>query len=284
MIKIIRLLIIASALAGCVSNTLQTDRLYNSENSSENNVKSNLKSSVMNAAPFIEQKAGHCGPATLAMAIGATGSPYDLKEITDQVYSPDARGSLQETMIASARRQGFLAIPLSGLSNLLQEVQAGHSVVIFENLGIKWIPQWHYALVTGYDLEKRILIMHSGPSPNEKIEMGEFELSWKLADYWGLLVLKPSELSATADEITHIRAAAALEKLEKTKEAEEAYLNILKRWPKSLIARIGLGNIYYNSKKYKLAVSHLKTATELYPASEEAKVNLQIASQALKNH
>jgi tetratricopeptide (TPR) repeat protein len=273
------LLLFVAALMGCVSNTVQTDQLYNSES----DFTGKLRSRVVNTAPFIQQEIGHCGPATLAMAIGATGSTYDLKTITDQVYSPGAQGSLQEAMIASARRQGFLAIPINGLPNLLQEIQAGHVVIIFENLGIKWIPQWHYALATGYDLEKRTLTLHSGPNPDEKIEMEEFELSWKLADYWGLVVLQPDKLSATADELTHLRAAAALEKLDKSNEAEKTYLAILDRWPKSLIARIGLGNIYYHSKKYRLAVQYLKTATELYPDSVEAKTNLQIASQALKS-
>lgn len=271
--KIIWLIFIC-ALVGCVSNTVQTDRLYSSE--------SNLKSRVENAAPFIHQEVGHCGPATLAMAIGAIGKSVDLPTLTEQVYSPNAKGTLQETMIASARRQGFLAVPINGLVDLLKEIEAGHVVVIFENLGIQWIPQWHYALVTGYDLSTQTLVLHSGPNANEQIKMKEFELSWKLGNYWGLVVLPPGELSASADEFTHLRAAAALEKLEKYSEAEKAYQGILSRWPNSLIARIGLGNVYYNQQKYSLAVRYLKKATKLHPTSTEARNNLQIASQALR--
>ena len=273
-IRILFLMLI-TWLTGCASNTIQTDQFFSSSNG--------LKPVVTNAAPFINQEAGHCGPATLAMAIGATGNSYDLKQITDQVYSPNAKGSLQEAMIASARRQGFVAIPISGLANLLKELESGYPVIVFENLGINWAPQWHYALITGYDLEKRTLTLHSGPNPNDIIEMGEFELSWKLANYWGLVILRPDELSTSADEVTHLRAASALEKIGKYKEAKMAYLTILKRWPKSLIARIGLGNIYYNLKQYQMAVRYLQTATELYPKSKEARTNLQIASQALRS-
>lgn len=267
-------LMLITWLVGCASNTVQTDRFFSSRH--------NLKPVVTNAAPFINQEAGHCGPATLAMAIGATGNTYDLKQITDQVYSPNAKGSLQEAMIASARRQGFVAIQITGLTNLLKELESGYPVIVFENLGIKWAPQWHYALITGYDLEKRTLTLHSGPNPNDIIEISEFELSWKLANYWGLVILRPDELSTSADEVTHLRTAAALEKIGRYKEAKMAYLTILKRWPKSLIARIGLGNIYYNLKQYQMAVRYLQTATELYPNSKEAKTNLQIASQALR--
>lgn len=267
-------LMLITWLTGCASNTIQTDKFFSSSN--------NLKPVVTNAAPFINQETGHCGPATLAMAIGATGNSYDLKQITDQVYSPSAQGSLQEAMIASARRQGFVTIQITGLANLLKELESGYPVIVFENLGIKWAPQWHYALITGYDLEKRTLTLHSGPNPNDIIEMNEFELSWKLANYWGLVILRPDELSTSADELTHLRAAAALEKIGKYKEAKMAYLTILKRWPKSLIARIGLGNIFYNLKQYQMAVRYLQTATELYPNSKEAKTNLQVASQALR--
>lgn len=267
-------LMLLTWLTGCASNTIQTDQFFSSSNG--------LKPVVTNAAPFINQEAGHCGPATLAMAIGATGNTYDLKQITDQVYSPNAKGSLQEAMIASARRQGFVAIQITGLTNLLKELESGYPVIVLENLGINWAPQWHYALITGYDLERRTLTLHSGPNPNDIIEISEFELSWKLANYWGLVILRPDELSTSADEVTHLRAAAALEKIGKYKEAKMAYLTILKRWPKSLIARIGLGNIYYNLKQYQMAVRYLQTATELYPKSKEAKTNLQIASQALR--
>lgn len=269
----IQLLLLIAWLSGCASNTAQTDQFFSSANS--------LKPIVTNAAPYLHQEAGHCGPATLAMAIGATGHFYDLQQITDQVYSPNAKGSLQESMIASARRQGFVAIPVTGLPHLLKELDSGYPVIIFENLGIKWIPKWHYALATGYDLEKRTLTLHSGPNSNETLKISEFELSWRLANYWGLVILRPDELSASGDEVTHLRAAAALEKLGKYKEAKIAYLAILKRWPKSLIARIGLGNIFYNLKQYQMAVRYLQTAIELYPKSKEARTNLQIASQAL---
>lgn len=271
-IFILFLLLTAVCLSGCTSQTIQTDRLYSSE--------SNLKPVVTNAAPFIDQKAGHCGPATLAMAIGATGNSYNLKLTTKQVYSPYVQGTLQEAMLASARRQGYVAIQIYGLKNLLAELEAGYPVIIFENLGIKSLPQWHYALVTGYDLQRKTLTLHSGPNPNEEIKMTDFELSWKLADYWGLVILRPDELPATADELTHLRAASALEKIGKYNEAKMAYFSILKRWPKSLIARIGLGNIYYNRKDYQTAVRYLQTAVKIDPESREAKNNLEIAIQA----
>lgn len=268
-------LLTAVWLSGCATNSVQTEALYKSP--------MNIKSSVNNKAPYIEQKVGHCGPATLAMAIAATGRPYKVDEITSQVYSPLAQGTLQETMIAAARRQGYLAIPISGYSSLLKELEAGHVVIVFENLGVDWLPQWHYSLVTGYDLQNKNLIMHTGPNPNQFMDMAEFELSWRLTNYWGLVVLPPGEVSASADEITHLQAAAALEKMDNLEDAKNAYLGILSHWPQSVIAHIGLGNVYYSLKQYKKSIQHLKTAVKINPASIEARHNLRIAEQALKN-
>ncbi len=268
-------LLIAVCFSGCASNSIQTDALYNST--------LQLKPNVSNSAPFIEQEVGHCGPATLAMAIAATGGLYRMEEITSQVYTPQAKGSLQENMISAARRQGYLAIPITGMKALLQELEAGNVVVVFENLGINIYPQWHYALVTGYDLQSKNLIMHSGPNPNQFVDMAEFELSWKLTHYWAMVVLPPGKVSASANEVTHLQAVAALEKLQKLEEAKRGYLGILSTWPHSLIARIGLGNVYYNQGDYWSAVQFLKTANKLYPESKEALNNLRIAQQALSS-
>ncbi|MEQ1723799.1 MAG: PA2778 family cysteine peptidase [Pseudobdellovibrio sp.] len=259
-------------LASCASTTKQTDYLFST--------KTELIDSVYNKAPFINQEAGHCGPATLTMAIQSTGQVANLQQITEQVYSPNAKGSLQSDMISSARRQGMLAIPLNGLMSLLKEIEAGNSVIVFENLGIKWIPTYHYALATGYDLSKKILIMHSGPTPNEKIDIGKFELYWKQTEYWGLVVLKPDQLSATGEEVAHLHAAAALEQIGKLEEAKTSFITILKKWPRSLIAHIGLGNVFFNLKEYAKSVIYLEMAVKLYPESKEALHNLHIAQNA----
>lgn len=260
-------------LSSCASTNIQTITV---------NAASRLKSNVVNNVPFIEQKIGHCGPATLAMAIAATQSPYNIDEIIEQVYTPKAQGSLQENMIASARRQGFMALTLRGFDSLLAELDAGHAVIIFENLGINWFPQWHYALVTGYDLKTKTLTMHSGPNPNQTVDMTEFELSWKLTNYWGLVVLKPGTIAPSSGEIAHLQAAAALEKSPKIEEAKKAYLAILNMWPQSLIGHIGIGNVLYALKDYSSAVRYLKAATKLYPESIEAQSNLKTAQKALR--
>lgn len=230
--------------------------------------------------PFIEQSASHCGPAALTMVLNYWQKTISLEEIAPQVYTPGMKGSFQTDMITAARRQGMMAIPISGLRDLLREIESGHPVIVFENLSVSWLPQWHYAVVFGYDLRQEVALMHSGPEKNKSWDLRKFERSWMLGDYWGLVVLPPDKLTATAKEIDHVKAAAALEELGKKEEAEKAYLRILKKWPHSLGALIGLGNIKYSENRTRQAEEYLTQATKSHPNSAIAWHNLTIAFAA----
>lgn len=236
----------------------------------------------VSGVPFIEQKFAHCGPASLAMVLNFQGRKVSADEIAEQTFTPGAEGSFQQDLISSARRQGFLAIPVSGFEALLTEVGANHPVIVFENLGVSWYQQWHYAVVTGYDLTKQELTMHSGAEANKVQGLRRFEKDWMLGDYWGLVVLKPGELAKSADEMTHVKAAAALEQLRLNDPAVKSYLAILERWPESLTSAIGIANIKYAEGDFKESARFLTRATESHPNSAAAWHNLAIAQVAAK--
>lgn len=257
---------------GCASSTHQVD-LYLSQ-------PSHLSQTFeIPHVPFINQKEGHCGPATLTMALQAIGQPVSLPEITSQVYTPGMKGTFQSDMIGSARRQGLLALPIENIDKLFAEVSAGHPVIVFENLALSWLPQWHYALVYGYDLTEEVVLMHSGPEMAKRWDLRKFERSWKLAGYWGLVILPPHRLSATATEIEHLSAAAALETLKLNDQATTAYRTILSRWPTSLGALIGLGNSSFSKSDFKESERNLTLAVQNHPQSAVAWHNLAIAQK-----
>ena len=264
-----------AGLAGCASPGRQTRALLDQPPQVP-------ASYLIENAPFIDQPEGHCGPATLTMAIQAQGLTKSLAEITPQVYTPGNRGSLQMDMVSSARRNGMLAVQIGTMSDMLTEIASGHPVIVFQNLGFSWLPKWHYALAVGYDLPKQELVLHTGPNAFRRESMNRFEHGWKLGGYWGLTVIKPGELAASASELAHLTAATGLEQADRQNEAERAYNSILTRWPKSLGALVGLGNITYKRGDYKSAIRHLKRATELHPDSVIARHNLSIAETAAK--
>ena len=264
------------AMAGCATKAIQTEKILND--------RSHLPTaSIIENVAFIDQSVGYCGPATLTMAMQHAGHAVKIEDIAKQVYTPGFKGSLQSDMISTSRRQGLTAIPIQNLSSLLKEVSAGNPVIVFENLALSWIPQWHYALVLGYDLQKKEIIMHSGHEAYTKIDMAEFELSWKLGDYWGLVVLPVGKLSASADELSHATAAVGLEQANKLNEAEISYRALLKKWPTSLVVLIGLSNLTFKKGQYKETISLLKLATQSHPESEAAKHNLAVALSAAKS-
>lgn len=260
--------------AGCAAKTVQVDRLLHTPLSIS-------EQQEIAGVPFIEQSAGHCGPATLAMTMAWAGQPTDINLLVSQVYTPGMQGSLQTDMLSASRRNGMMAIPIQGFSSLLSEVAAGNPVIVFENLAVSWLPQWHYAVVFGYDLRQETVLMHSGPEAFKRWDLRKFERSWQLGDYWGLLVLPPGKLSATANELDHLKAASALEQVGQSQAAGTSYQAILTRWPQSLGALIGWANVSYATKDYAKSVESLLLATKYHPESAAAWNNLSVAQLAL---
>lgn len=240
------------------------------------------RSAEVKSVPFINQTENYCGPATLAMAMQWAGKQVTVEQIGPQVFTSGGKGTLQNDLISASRRNGLVAIPLEGMAAMLQEVAAGHPVIVLENQGLSFIPKWHYSIVHGYDLEAQQIVRHSGKKSNAREYLNRFERGAKLANYWSLVVLPPGELSAAGTVLDHVRAASGLEQAERIDEADHTYSSILRKWPNHLAALIGVGNVAYKKKDYSRAVAYLKKAVKLNPDSQQAKHNLAVAEAALK--
>ena len=260
------LTILSLIFISCSTTTPQTDKLMRS--------KSFPKKAKIENVPFTQQDANHCGPATLKMVLDFKGKEVDLKELTSTTFTPGGNGTYQTDMMSAVRRQKMIPVSISTLRTLLTEIKSGNPVIVFENLGLKAIPKWHYAVVTGYDLNGPDIFLHSGSSKDLKIDMRLFERNWKLADFWGMVILSPGELSPTATDVDHIKGAAGLEQLKHFSEAEKSYKSLLTRQPESLLALIGMGNVEYEKKNYQAAAEYLSRATKAHPESAMAWHNL----------
>jgi hypothetical protein len=265
---------IFSICLGCATLSPQTEALLKA-------TPENQQSHLIESVPFVDQPLGHCGPSSLTMVMNWSGYKISEEKIANEVYTPGMKGSLQSDLIGASRRHGFMALTVDRLESLFAEVRVGHPVIIFENLGLNWIPQWHYAVVVGFDLAVPEVILHSGHNAYTHVDLYEFEKSWQLGDYWGLVVLPPNQLSLTNNEFSNIRAAASLEQVGRLNEAKQAYQQILNIWPTSLGALIGLANITYMQKEKVTAEKYLLIATTLYPKSAAAWHNLAIIQSSL---
>jgi hypothetical protein len=257
--------LILGALAGCA--TPQTDRLLEAPAALPARAEAS-------GVPFFPQEKYYCGPAALAMVLSWSGLPVTQEQIAAQVYTPGRAGTLQSDMVAAARRNGRLAVPVSRLFDLTAELAAGHPVVVFQNLGLGWFPVWHYAVAVGYDLSSGDLILHSGLEARRVVPLGTFERTWARGDHWALVVLSPDELPVSADEVAVLRAATGLEQAGRRAEAVVAYAAIAERWPDSLEAWIGLGNAAYSAGDLEEAENAFRMATARHPDAGAAWNNL----------
>jgi hypothetical protein len=195
------------------------------------------------AVPFFPQERDHCGPAALAMALNDVGIPAEPDRLADAVFLPSRGGSLQLEMISGARRQGAVATRLPGeLPALLAEVAAGHAVVVLQNLGLDLLPRWHYAVVVGYDLPAREILLRSGTTRLERLPLRTFEYTWARGGRWAITALPPDRLPATAAPAQAVEAVIGFERVAPPDRAALAYRSLLQRWPDNLLAGIGLGN------------------------------------------
>ena len=181
------------------------------------------------------------------MVLNWAGDPVDPKQLDATAFTEGRAGSLQLDVLTSARRRGTLAYPVRDLEALLEEIDAGHPVLVLQNLGYGWYPVWHFSVAIGYDLAGPSLIQHTGRYAARPVSLYTFERTWGRADDWGLVVLPAGAMPATAQEVPYLEAALGLEHAERPLEAALAYEAATQRWPGSLGAWMGLGNARYAS-------------------------------------
>ena len=223
---------------------------------------------------FFSQRTKECGPAALAMALVRTGLSVTPDELVAEVYNPGRGGSLTPAVLTAARRHGRVAYPVGSLKTLFREVAAGRPVIVLQNLSLQWYPQWHYAVVIGYDLARGTVTLHSGKTPFLEMSMATFERTWERGGYWGLLVLKPGEMPEAAEENLYVTAVAGVERAGQAGAAAIAYEAALIRWPDNLAAAMGLGNALYRTGDRHKAADAFRRASRRHPESADAHNNL----------
>jgi len=226
--------------------------------------------------PFFAQEEHQCGPAALAMVLGAAGIDARPEALAEQVYIPARSGSLQVEMLAGARRHGLLAYVLAPeLKDVLAEVAAGNAVIVLQNLGLfAFHPYWHYAVVIGYDLEKNEILLHSGSRARRAMPFRLFEFLWIDGGRWAMVALPPQRAPASASVAAYASAAMALEQTGRVAEAHLAYTALHERWPANLVGLMGLGNTAYALGHTAEAETAFRSAATLHPRSAAAFNNL----------
>lgn len=231
--------------------------------------------------PFHAQERFQCGPAALAMMLGASGVSTTPDELQALVYLPAREGSLQPEMLAAARRHGRLAVVLPPrLDAVLQEIAAGRPAIVLQNLALPIAPQWHYAVVIGYDLDRGDIVLHSGLTEAQRLPFDVFERTWARSGYWAMVADRPDRLPRSPAVEALVAAAVALERVD-ARAAITAYETLTLRAPRSMLAWIGLGNTAYAVGDFRRSVAAFQDALALDASAADVWNNLAQALLAI---
>ena len=185
------------ALAGCTTSKLLEEKQHAVE---------------IDGVPFFAQERYQCGPAALATVLVYGGVDTSPEILVPQVYIPERKGSFQAELMAATRSaERFPYELVGGLDAMLAEIDAGNPVLVMQNLGLSWLPKWHYAVVIGYDPVSDEILLRSGTEPRHKESTRRFLYSWQRADYWAMVILRPGQLPATAAADAYLNMLSASE-------------------------------------------------------------------------
>ena len=229
------------------------------------------------STPFFPQSDHQCGPAALATILTAAGVDITADALTDEVYLPGRKGSLQMELLASARRHVRVAYVVTpSLQGLLAELEQGQPILVLQNFGLSSWPLWHYAVLIGYDRERDAVLLRSGRHARQRVAAARFLGTWQRAGNWGFIALRPGELPADGAALPFLEAIDALDAQGDHHAATLSYAAAVQRWPAEPLAWFALGNNRAALGQGEAAESAYREVLRLAPGHLPARNNLAL--------
>lgn len=199
--------------------------------------------------PFYPQQEYFCGPTTLAEVAGFYGLEKDPAIIAPTTFISGLQGTLQIEMSAATRQLGLVAYAQRGtMQQLLSLVAENIPIIVLQNNSLAWLPQWHYAVVIGYDLQSKEVILHTGVTEAHRLNFSTFERTWARGNYWLLAMLPADKSSAQFDAFIYTKASQDLLSTQQLDSGITALNTATKQWPDYWLPYFLLGNYYFSSQ------------------------------------
>ncbi len=178
-------------------------------------------------------------------------------------------------MIAATREYGRIPYVLNpDLIDITGELHQGRPVLVLLDIGLRFKPVWHYAVVIGYDPGTKELMLRSGTNAHTRLSVSDFMRSWRRADSWALVALRPGELPVNVDFDRYFRALIAMNKNLSAQVMLEHYQRASQHFPDRSLVWFALGNTYLQLKKHQQAVRAYLQTLNNDPAHIAARNNL----------
>lgn len=215
---------------------------------------------------FIPQQPQECGPTVLRMATAHLRPDLDFDVYRRMSFREEAHGSFKMDLLSAARRLGLAPYKVRSLQDLIHQIDSGHPVIVFQNLGLEWLPAGHYALLIGYSEGSQEVYLHSDQKPEQPLSFSRFYSSWKRGGSWAYVILSVDQVPANADFDETLENAMVFERLGEAESAEKLYQHLAEHWPNRYEPYVGLTSLYAQTgspqKALESALSALKIAPE----------------------
>lgn len=239
-----------------------------------------LPSTELGDVPFFPQTRYQCGPAALATILAYEGLDVDARSLAPEVYVRGLKGSLQAELLGATRRHGLVPYVIEPAPEaLFAELASGKPVLVLQNLGLRRLPVWHYAVVVGFDAARRRVLLRSGRRRRRAERLPRFLDSWRLGGRWGIVALDPGELPSAATPESYIRALAGAEPLLGAR-SDAAYEQAVDRWPREPLVLFAAADHALGQRRYARAVDLYERLLDIEPGHAAARNNLANALAA----
>lgn len=207
---------------------------------------------TISSVPFYPQQQYYCGPTTLSEVFGFYGVNVSPDDIAPKLFIPDKEGSLQLEMVSATRQYGFLPyIERGTLQSIMAMVSDDVPVIVFQNLSIQLLPQWHYAVVIGFDSEKGTITLHTGVTESHEMSFELFERTWGRGNYWYMTPVPPGVTSTEMTPFNYTQAAYDMLKVGDKDKAIAFLETATQRWPNEWLGYFLLANHYLKNDAEK---------------------------------
>jgi hypothetical protein len=207
----------------------------------------------------------------------AAGGATSAEALVPEVYLPGREGSLQVELLGSARRHDRLPYVIEpGPAALVAQLEDGRPVLVLQNFGSVRTPTWHYAVVIGYERDADRFLLRTGTTRRQPIAARRFLATWRRADAWGMVALRPGELPASASAGRYLEAASGLETAGRTAAAALSYAAATARWPQQPLGWFALANVRLAQGQLADAEAAYRRSLTLDPAQPAARNNLAL--------
>lgn len=233
------------------------------------------------AVPFFPQDDYQCGPAALATVLGSAGVSVQPQALVSEVWLPERKGSLAMELVAAARARDRLVYPINSPASLMATLEAGHPVLVLQNIAFSFYPRWHFAVATGYRRTGATVILNTDTREAVPMNWNRFVRTWQRADQQGWVVLPVGELPPHTRPVVLVQALEELAGTAGPAVAGPYWQAAAQRYPQDYLVQFALGNHLWARQQPEAALAAWHTATALRPHAFAAWNNLALAQAAV---